>query len=103
MNRWMRKVFGCANPNTSKGEYFNANALHWTDAELDKDAKDVSDYLKTHDVKGIYSAVARKAGFGATGHCDLTHIQHSYMLNVDSTILFRPYLDRPFPGRRCLF
>ena len=55
----------------TKGEYFNANALHWTDAELDKDAKEVTDYFKTHDVKGIYSAVARKAGFGATGHCDL--------------------------------
>ena len=71
MNRWMRKVFGCANPNTSKGEYFNANALHWTDAELDKYALNVKNYITSNNIKGIYSAVAKKADFGASGHCDL--------------------------------
>ena len=71
MNRRMRKVFGCANPNKSKGEYFNANALHWTDAQLDKYALNVKNYITSNNIKGIYSAVAKKADFGASGHCDL--------------------------------
>jgi len=73
MNRWMRKVFGCENPNTSIGEYYNSNAKHWTDAQLDKFAPNVTNYFETNDVKGIYSAVAEKTEFGATGHCDLIY------------------------------
>jgi len=71
MNRWMRKTFGCANPNTSIGEYFNPEAIHWADADLDKNEKDVLNYVKSNHINGIYSAVARKDQFNASGHCDL--------------------------------
>lgn len=29
LNRWMRKTFGCANPNTAIGEYLNTNSVHY--------------------------------------------------------------------------
>ncbi|WKZ62269.1 MAG: hypothetical protein QY315_10920 [Saprospiraceae bacterium] len=43
MNRWIHMAFGCANPDTSKGEYFNPDAVHFPDEDLDAFETDISD------------------------------------------------------------
>ena len=69
LNRWMRKTFGCANPNLSIGEYLNTNSLHFTNNTINN----LSELLSrpSNTIKGIFSAVWDYPTGSTTGHADL--------------------------------
>jgi hypothetical protein len=68
LNRWMRKTFGCANPNTAIGEYSNTNSLHYNANEIGTNGENLPTLLS--GIKGIYSMVSNDYTW-ATGHADL--------------------------------
>lgn len=68
LNRWMRKVFGCANPNTAIGEYLNSNSIHYNADQIAKNGSNLPQAL--FGVQGIYSMVSNNSNW-ATGHADL--------------------------------
>jgi hypothetical protein len=69
LNRWMRKTFGCANPNLSIGEYLNTNSLHFTPNTINNLVNAL--YSPTNTIKGIFSAVWDYPPGSTTGHADL--------------------------------
>jgi hypothetical protein len=68
LNRWMRKTFGCANPNTAIGEYLNSNSLHYAPNQIGTNGENLPSLLR--GVQGIYSMVSNNYTW-ATGHADL--------------------------------
>ena len=68
INRWMRKVFGCANPDSSIGEYFNSRSLHYTPNMIPTLYNTLNNSPGT--IKGIFSAVWNKPPATASGHTD---------------------------------
>lgn len=68
MNRWMRKTFGCQNPNLSIGEYLNTNSIHIDQNQIDNYGSNLPDLI--NGMKGIYSFVSYNKSW-ATGHADL--------------------------------
>jgi len=68
INRWMRKTFGCANPNTARGEYLNINSIHYNSSQIAPLGANLPD--KLGGLKGIYSMVSRSTTWG-TGHADI--------------------------------
>lgn len=68
MNRWMRKTFGCANPNTSIGEFLNTSSIHINQSQISTHGTNLPSLL--NGIKGIYSMVSYNKSW-ATGHADL--------------------------------
>jgi hypothetical protein len=68
LNRWMRKTFGCANPNVAVGEYLNNNSLHFDKNEIGTYGANLTTLLS--GIRGIYSMVSNNPDW-ATGHADL--------------------------------
>lgn len=68
LNRWMRKTFGCANPNTAIGEYYNANSVHYNASQAGTKGANLPSLLT--GIKGIYSMVSSNYNW-ATGHADI--------------------------------
>ncbi len=83
LNRWMRKTFGCANPNTTIGEYYNVNASHFTTAQIGQNGENLPGLLIGK--KGIYTIVTKSTW--ASGHCD--------MLYDDATCMGDCHFDAP--------
>ena len=68
LNRWMQKTFGCSNPNTSIGEYFTANSLHYNKNQIGTNGEKLKQLLQ--GINGIYSMVSNNFNWAA-GHPDL--------------------------------
>jgi hypothetical protein len=68
LNRWMRKTFGCANPNTAIGEYSNSNSVHYNASQIGTNGENLPTLLS--GMQGIYTMVSNNASW-ATGHADL--------------------------------
>jgi len=69
MNMWMRRTFGCANPDSRLGEYKNNQAVHYDKSQIGQYGVDLEKSLKDKQVKGIYTIVTISSW--ASGHCDL--------------------------------
>lgn len=69
LNKWMRKTFGCKNPNTAIGEYLNISSLHNSCLEVDNL---ISSLLNPqNEIKGIFTCIYPNQSVGASGHADL--------------------------------
>lgn len=68
LNRWMRKTFGCGNPNTAIGEYLNTDCLYFSPSDIGPYGSNLPILLS--GVEGIYSMVSSNANW-ATGHADI--------------------------------
>ena len=69
LNRWMRKTFGCANPNTAIGEFYNSNASHFNTSQIGQNGANLPALLSGK--KGIYTIVTKSSW--ASGHCDMLY------------------------------
>jgi len=69
MNMWMRKTFGCSNPNRSLGEFYNPQAHHYDQSKVGKFGVGLEKELKDGKFNGIYTIVTNSRF--ASGHCDL--------------------------------
>jgi hypothetical protein len=69
LNRWMRKTFGCANPNVAIGEYNNSNASHFNTSQIGLNGENLPTLLLGK--KGIYTIVTNPEW--ASGHCDMLY------------------------------
>ncbi len=67
LNRWMRKTFGCGNPNTAIGEYLNPDCLHFAPSDIGMNGQNLPSLL--YGIHGIYSMVSTNPSW-ATGHAD---------------------------------
>jgi len=70
LNRWMRKTFGCSNPNKAIGEYYNSNSIHFDSNQIGLNGSNLPNYLS--GIKGIFSLVSYNYSW-ATGHADLMY------------------------------
>ena len=68
MNTWMRKTFGCSNPNTAIGEYLNTDCIHISSAQITPFGSNLP--LLLSSVFGIYSFVSSDPNW-ASGHIDI--------------------------------
>lgn len=68
LNRWMRKTFGCANPNTAIGEYSNSNSIHYNANEIGTNGSNLA--INLSGIQGIFTMVSSDYSW-ATGHTDL--------------------------------
>lgn len=69
LNRWMRKTFGCANPDASKGEFTNPNASNFNTTQIGTNGENLPALLAGK--KGIYTIVTNSSW--ASGHCDMLY------------------------------
>ncbi|MBL0254176.1 MAG: hypothetical protein IPQ27_04045 [Chitinophagaceae bacterium] len=65
---WMRKTFGCANPNIAI-EYLNANAIHITKQQAGTNGANIPGLIG--NAQGIYSMVWNSATY--SGHADILY------------------------------
>ena len=79
MNMWMRKIFGCSNPNRSLGEFYNPQAHHYDQSKVGKFGVDLEKELKDGKFQGIYTIVTKSKW--ASGHCDLLQSNATCLLN----------------------
>ncbi|HMT97187.1 MAG TPA: hypothetical protein PKC62_10915 [Ferruginibacter sp.] len=69
LNKWMRKTFGCANPNTAIGEFFNASSIHITKQQAGTNGANIPGLIG--NAQGIYSMVWSSSIY--TGHADILY------------------------------
>lgn len=68
LNRWMRKTFGCENPNLSIGEYSNSSSFHLEQGNLSTNGENLATIFEVNN--GIFSMVSSDPSW-ATGHADI--------------------------------